>query len=161
MADNIFDKIGDLIHNLGEWIGDLFNAAQKAWNRVEPEVQTALIHGSGVIDTINRNLDLIPDSVLNLILQRFPDLTREKLEEGLKKVAEALKIAGQTEDADLLTTIKNLQAYLSSLQGNFWQAVSSILAQVLAIAFAPPGTQFAKIALLIEFVYNNYIKRHQ
>ncbi len=87
----------------------MFNAAQKAWNKIEPEVQQALIKGSGVIAIINENLDKTPEFVFELIQQKFPGLTKEALQDGLKQVKEAFKIADDVEQPDLLTTIKNIQ----------------------------------------------------
>ena len=46
---------------------DLFNSIEKAWNKLEPEVQSALIKGSGVISVINQNLQSTPQEVFDLI----------------------------------------------------------------------------------------------
>ena len=119
---------------------DLFNSAEKAWHKLEPQVQSALVDGSDIIG------------------QKFPKLSKEKLAAGLAKVNDGLKIAQGTENPDLLTTIKDLQAYLSGLQGKFWESASSIAAQVLSTVFSPDETPFAKISMLIEYVYRKKIK---
>jgi len=137
---------------------DLFNSAEKAWHKLEPQVQNALLDGSGVVNIINQNLQATPQEVFDLISQKFPGLTKEKLAEGLAKVTDGLKIAQDTQNPDLLTTIKNLQTFLSGLQGKFWESASSIAAQVLSTVLSPDETPFAKISMLIEYVYRKKIK---
>ncbi len=140
------------------WFTDLFNSAQKAWDKLEPQVQTALVHGSGVINVVNENLQKTPDEVFALITQKYPDLTKENLTAGLSKISNSFAIAEGVDNPDLLTLIENLQKYLSGLQGSFWQAASSTIAQLLAIALAPGETPFAKVVQLIEFVFRKKVK---
>jgi len=137
---------------------DLFNSVAKAWNKLEPKVQDALLQGSGVISIINQNLTATPDVVFDLIEKKFPDLTKDKLTEALGEVTDKLKVVQDIEDADLLTTIKNLQAYFSGFQGKFWEGTASAASQLLSIALSPDDTPFAKIAMFIEFVYRKKIK---
>jgi len=137
---------------------DLFNSAEKAWHKLEPQVQSALVDGSGVINVINQNLQATPQQVFDIIGQKFPKLSKDKLAAGLAKVNDGLKIAQGAENPDLLTTIKDLQTYLSGLQGKFWESASSIAAQVLSTVFSPDETPFAKISMLIEYVYRKKIK---
>lgn len=135
---------------------DLFNSAEKAWHKLEPKVQDALIHGSGIIKILNDNLEKTPDVVFTIIQEKYPDITKEYLHDGLNKVAEAFKIP----DADLLTTIENLQVYLLSMSGSgeVFDAIRSALAQILAIALAPKETLFAKIVSLVEWVFRKKVK---
>jgi hypothetical protein len=137
---------------------DLFNSIDKSWHKLEPDVQNALIQGSGVINVINQNLQSTPQQVFDLISQKFPDLTKDKLTAGLAKVTEGLKVAEDTANPDALTTIKNLQTYFSGLQGKFWQGAASTTSQILSIAFSPDETPFAKVAMFIEYVYRKKIK---
>ena len=138
---------------------DLFNAAEKAWDKLEPKVQTALLEGSGIISVISQNLEATPDVVFDLIQKKFPDVTKEKLANGLAKVSDGFKLAQDTETPDLLTTIKNLQTYFSGLHGKFWESATSISAQVLSTVFSPDETPFAKISTLIEYVYRKKVKK--
>lgn len=135
------------------WLEDLFNSAEKAWHKLEPEVQAALIHGSGVIKVINENLTATPDAVFTIIEKVFPDLTKENLQAGLTKISAGLAIAEGVDNPDLLTLIKNLQTYLSGLKGKFWEGASSTLAQLLTIALTPNETPFAKVVQFIEYVF--------
>lgn len=137
---------------------DLFNSIEKAWNKLDPEVQAALIKGSTVVNIINENLQATPDSVFDLIQKKFPDVTKDKLSAALANVTDKLKVAQDTANPDLLTTIKNLQTYFAGFQGKFWEGTASTASQLLSIALAPDETPFAKVAAFIEFVYRRKIK---
>jgi hypothetical protein len=137
---------------------DLFHSTEKAWQKLEPEVQNALIHGSGIIKILNDNIEKTPDEIFALIQQKYPDITKEKLEGALTKVNTDLGIAGSAVAPDLETSIQNLQKYLSSLKGKFWETASSILSQSLAIIFAPDETPFAKVVQFIEWVFRKKVK---
>jgi hypothetical protein len=138
---------------------DLFSSADKLWHKLEPQVQNALIEGSGVIGVISQNLEASPDEVFNIIQQKFPNLSKDKLAAGLAKVSDGFKIAENTDAPDLLSTIKNLQTYFSGLKGKFWESATSVSAQMLSTLFSPDDTAFAKISSLMEYVYHNKIKK--
>lgn len=137
---------------------DLFNSIDKAWNKLEPEVQNALLQGSGVISLINQNLQVTPPEVFDLIQKKFPNLTQDKLTESLGKVSAGLNLAQNIENPNLFTTIQNLQTYFSTLKGKSWEGASSTMSQLLSSALAPDETPFAKISMFIEFVYRKKIK---
>ena len=132
---------------------DLFNSAEKTWNKLEPEVQDALLDGSGIINIVSQHLDATPDEVYDLIQKKFPSITKEKLKDGLSKVSNGLKLTENANTTDLTSTIKNLQTYFSGLHGN------SVSAQILSTVFSPDETEFAKISTLIEYVYRKKIKK--
>lgn len=138
---------------------DLFNSAEKVWNKLEPKVQNALLDGSGIIGVISQNLEESPEGLFELIQKKFPGISKEKLTEGLAKVTNGFNLAQDVAQPDLLTTIKNLQTYFSGLKGKFWESATSISAQVLSTIFSPDETPFAKISTLIEFVYRKKIKK--
>jgi hypothetical protein len=137
---------------------DLFNSVEKAWHKLDPAVQDALIKGSGVISIINSNLQATPDVVFDLIQKKYPDVTKEKLTEALANVTDKLNVAQGVASPDLLTTIQNLQTYFSGFQGKFWEGTASTASQLLSIALAPDETPFGKIALFMEYVYRKKIK---
>jgi hypothetical protein len=45
---------------------------------------------------------------------------------------------------DLLTTIKNLQAYFAGFHGKFWEGTAQPASQLLSIALAPDETNLPK-----------------
>lgn len=137
---------------------DLFNSVEKAWNKLDPKIQDALVHGSGIIGIINQNLEATPDVVFDLIQKKFPDISKEKLQTALGEVTDKLKVAQDTANPDLLTTIKNLQTFFTGFHGRFWEGTASTASQLLSIALSPDDTPFAKIAMFIEYVYRKKIK---
>lgn len=150
--DKLFKAIGTIFTGL-------FGSAKKTWKKLSPEVQNAMLHGSQVVETINSNIDASPAFIIELLAKKFPDLTKEKLHEGLGKVAVALKLAQEMNSDDLLTLIQTLQTYLGSLKGKVWAAISHSIASVFAIVVAPAATKFAAISSLMEFVYHTFIKK--
>jgi hypothetical protein len=137
---------------------DLFNSVEKAWDKLDPKIQDAVIKGSGVISIINSNLQSTPDVVFDLIEKKYPDVTKENLTAALANVTDKLNVAQGIANPDLLTTIKNLQTYFSGFQGKFWEGTASTASQLLSIALAPDETPFAKVAMFIEYVYRKKIK---
>lgn len=147
----LFAKIGDFFEGL-------FSSAKKVWNKLSPELQNAFLQGSGIISIINSNIDKVPDEVLAIISKKFPGLTREKLHEGLKKVADALNIGSSLNDESLETTITNIQQYLDKTQGEKWAGVSSLASKVIAFFLAPKGTKWSVFESLMEYVYHSFVK---
>lgn len=150
----------DFIHNIGTFFSDLFNGAQRAWDHLEPEVQNAMIHGSAIMDIINNNIAVEAPVVIGLFKSKFPDLTQEQLTAGIAAISKALNIAEGIDTADLVALVKNLQAYIATLQGDTWANISGTIAKALAIFFAPAGTRFAMIAALMEFCYQRFIRHN-
>lgn len=149
-----------LLSLIGLFFTGLFNSAQKTWNKLSPEVKAALMNGSGIIEIINSNIDQTPDFVIQLIQKKFPELTIEKIKDGLHQAALGLSIANEINNADLKATIVNLQKYLEGLKGTTWAKISQTLALGFAAAIAPKGTKFAAISSLMEFVYHSFIKKN-
>lgn len=149
----------DFFNKIGHAFKSIFNSAQKAWNKVSPEIQKALLWGSGAVAIINKNVDAAPVFVLDLIEKKFPGLDREKLHNGMNQIAQALGVAQNINNTDILATIQALQVYLSGLKGKLWANISQTLAAGIAAAIAPPETKFAAISSLVEFVYQHYIKK--
>ena len=150
-----------LLAKIGQFFSGLFNGATKTWNKLEPQVKNAILHGSAIVEVINTNLDKAPDFVFDLIQKKFPDIDKEKLHTGLHQISGALGIAEDISSPDVLTLIQNLQIYLSGLKGKVWANISGTIAKALAAALAPPDTKFAAISALMEFVYHSFIKKEK
>ena len=147
------------LSKIGDFFSGLFNSAKKTWAKLSPEVQNAMLHGSGIIDIINNNVDKVPSFVIALIQSKYPDITTDKIHAGLKGIADALHIAEGVNDGDLEALISNIQKYLASLNGKIWANISGTLAKAIAAFLAPPETKFAAISSLMEFVYQTFIKK--
>lgn len=152
--DKLFKAIGSIFTGL-------FNSAKKTWKKLSPEVQNAMLQASSIVETINTNIDGTPAFIIEILRKKFPGLTVEKLHEYTGKVAAALKLGQELNDPDLETLIVHLQAYLGSLKGKVWAAMSHTIASLFAIVAAPPETKFAIISSLMEYVYQHLIKKEK
>lgn len=73
-------------------------------------------------------------------MNKFPDINEQQLEAGLYAVANGFKL--NPVENNLNDTIAKLQAYISSFQGNTWNAITQGAAEMLAVFLAPAGTKF-------------------
>lgn len=144
--------------SIGHFFENLFNAAEHAWNKLEPEAKEALQQASAFVSVINNNVSEAPDFVKEILLQRF-NIGEDKIHTSLTKAATELNLVAGIADPDLLTVIQRLQEYLKNKKGSFWAQASNSLANLLAVIFAPTGTKFARISLLMEFVYQTFFRK--
>jgi hypothetical protein len=147
-----------IISKIGEVFTNLFSSAEHAWKHLSPEIQNAMLHGSGILAIINSNINKTPAFVQDLILKKFPGLTVEKLKEVIKKGSEGLTIAEHVNSDDLLVMIENLQKYLGGLKGQAWAKISHFFGLGMAVFLAPPATKVAAIASLLEAFYHLVVK---
>lgn len=152
-------SLKNFFSNIGEFFEGLFNAAKRTWNKIDPVVQKSILHGSGVVEVINRNIDQTPKFIIDLIKNKFPDFDIAKLKLGMAEISKGLNIASDIEDPDLETMVANLQAYLKGLKGKTWAIVSNSMANIIAVFAAPGGTKVAAIIQLMEFAYQTFIKK--
>lgn len=151
--------LGKLIAKVGDLFSGIFDKVEHAWHHVEPQVKDALIQASGITQIIKENLDAAPDFLFGAIEQKFPELTKEKIDDALNKIAEVFQIQV---DADINITVKRIQEYLKGKvqDDSIGDHILSSVAQIFAIVFSPAGTPYVKIAMLIEFVYRTFIKKN-
>lgn len=140
------------------WIGDIFHdAAEKLWNDLTPEEQASLKHGSGVVQIINTHLQEVPEVVVAAIQAQYPDLDIAQLEQALLNVCKALGIKAPS--VNIHGAITAIQMWLQDKTDNkVWEWASSALAELITVAINP-GTIFQKVSVLIEWVYEKFIKK--
>jgi hypothetical protein len=151
--------LNKLLSKIGHFFTDLFNGAEKAWEKLSPEVQNAMLQASGIVDIINTNLDKVPEDLLNIINDKFPSLPVDRLKTALHTVAQDLKMAEGVNDADILTLLQHIQQYLKAREGSRWANASDAIAKIIAIVVAPSSTRFEAIASLMVWVYQTFIKK--
>jgi hypothetical protein len=149
-----------LLASIGHFFEGLFNAAEHAWTKLQPDVKDALQQASGFVSVINNNVTASPAFVRELIMQKF-GVSEEQVQTALTKAATELNLVSNVLDPDPLVAIQKLQDYLASKKGPFWAQASNGLANVLAVLMAPAGTKFAKISLLMEFVYQTFFRKEK
>lgn len=152
---------GKLIASVIGFFGSIFKhvmeGAEKTFNELPKETQDALLHGSGVMEFINTQVDALPEDVEAAILEKFPDLNIDSLKAGLLAVAKGFKL--DVDENSLHDIVSKIQAYLKSLEGNVWNAIVNGAANIVAVFLAPAGTKFGAIASLMEYVYQTFFKK--
>lgn len=152
---------GKLIASVISFFGSIFKhvmeGAEKTFNELPKETQDALLHGSGVMEFINTQVDALPEDVEAAILEKFPDLNIDSLKAGLLAVAKGFKL--DVDENSLHDIVSKIQAYLKSLEGNVWNAIVNGAANIVAVFLAPAGTKFGAIASLMEYVYQTFFKK--
>jgi len=135
----------------------LFKAAKREYDKLPQAEKDALQQGSGIFDIINTEVDKTPAEIRALIIAKYPTLDEAKMEAGLFEVAHTFNLLVEANNFDDLIT--KLKAFLASQQGAKWAAVVQSMANIAAIIFAPEGTIFAKVGMIMEYVYQHFIKK--
>lgn len=152
----LFEKIGDAF----EWLAHIFDAAEKAWDKVDEPLKKALITASSIVNIISTNLNAAPEFIMSLINKAFPDLSEQDLKKALDQVNKVLNISSQVEDENLTTVISNLQKYLQTVtDSKLLDGVLSSVAQLMTVALSDETPSQAKIAMLVEYVYQKFVKK--
>lgn len=137
----------------------LFKAAKREWDKLPKETQDAIKHGSGIIDTLNKEIGKAPEVIKGAIIAKYPDLNEEAVEKGIFKLLHAFNLAPKSdsfEDAAI-----SVQEHFSSLKGKVLDAILQAGANVVAIVLAPAQTVSAKIFMVMEYAYRKYVKKEK
>ena len=152
----LFEKIGDAF----EWLAHIFDAAEKAWDKVDEPLQKALITATSVVNIISTNLNAAPELIMSLINKAFPDLSEEELKKAITEVNKVLNISSGIEDQSLPILITNLQKYLLTVtDSKLIDGVLSSTAQLMTVALSHETPSQAKVAMLVEYVYQKFVKK--
>lgn len=150
--------LAGIVGIFGSIFSHVLSGAEQTFDALPQETKDALIHGSGVLDFINSEVDMVPADIEAGILAKFPDLTADSLNAGLTIIAQAFKL--DVANGDPLTdVITKLKAYLQTLQGNTWDMIVQGMANILAIFLAPIGTKAGAITQLMEYVYQTFFAK--
>lgn len=150
-----------LFEKIGQIFAGLFNSAKRLWKKASEPFKDALLKASSIVDIINRNVNALPPFVIEIILQKFPDLNLEKIKEIILTVSKDLHIAENTADTDLEVMLARLQEVLKTTKqesGKTWAKISHTAYLAIAVLLAPIGTKIAAIVSLAEYVYHDLIK---
>ena len=159
MAKTFFGKLlADVWGIFGSIFKHVISGAEQTYNELPQATKDALLHGSGVLDFINTEVDMLPETIEAGILAKFPDLTADSLTAGLTLIAQAFKLDVANGDP-IVDVITKLKAYLQSLQGTTWDIIVQGAANLLAIFLAPAGTKAGAITQLMEYVYQTFFAK--
>lgn len=151
--------IAAVIGVFGGIFSHVLKGAEKTFNNLPEATQQALLHGSGVLDFINSQVDAVPEDIEAGLLKEFPDLDIDKLKIGLLAVAQGFNL--QVDANSVTDIIQKIKDYLTSLHGNVWDAITQGAANIIAIFLAPADTKFGAIASLMEYVYQTFFKKNK
>lgn len=151
---SIFKKIAQVI---SQAFISLFNAAKRAYKNLDPASQQALQMGTGLIDLINAMTEDTAANILLAIKEKYPNVPVEVIEVALFQVAQQFGLNKDIDDLE--EAIDHLKNRLNELDGKVWAVVSHSMASTLAAIFAPKEQRVAVIVSLIEWVYQNFIKK--
>jgi hypothetical protein len=158
MAKTFFGRlIATVWGALGSIFQHVMTGAEKTFNELPQETKDALIHASGILDFLNKEVGKLPEEIQAGLLASFPDINIDTLKSGLFAICKALNIP--VDENSVPDMITKLQAHISSLQGNTWDAIMNLSANVLAIFLAPVGTKFAAVTSLMEYVYQTFFAK--
>lgn len=155
----MFKFLGKLFRKLGEIFVSLAKGAQKVWEKTQPEIQQALLKGSGIVDVVNKYINEKPDFIIEILKQRFPEFTDEKIKAIFDEVYKNLNLAKDGIVPDLNQTVQNVADYIKQHTGSKWAKVSEEIANGIALFLAPEGTAWNKINTIMWWVYQTFIKK--
>lgn len=151
--------LGRLVEKIGDFIQGLFDAAESEWNNLQPELQSAIVWGSTVLNIINQHVTKTPEEIIKLVQLAIPSLDRERLLEGLNQVADGLNVIDAIEAKTLEETIANLAKYLEGKQGAKWAGATALAAKLLAAFLAPKGSKWDIFESFMLFAYQTFVKK--
>lgn len=155
----MFKFLGRFFKKIGEIFASLAKGAEKVWDKTEPEIQQALLKGSGIVDVINKYINETPEFIFEILKQKFPDFSEEKIQEILGEVYKNLNLAKDGIVPDLNQTIQNIADYIKQHTGSKWAKISEEIANGIALFLAPSGTAWNKIGTIMWWVYQTFIKK--
>lgn len=145
------------LQQIGEFFTNLFNETAKAYNHLEGNEQTAIKTASGWLAIVGSNLTASPDVVFSLIQAAYPSITKDVLTGYLHQLGGQLGIIAADTPPDFTSAMTALQTYLGKHTGNAWIAIIKAVVALLA-TIIEPGTIIQKIEMVLEYVYQNYIR---
>lgn len=146
-----------LLQDIGHFFADLFSKFERAYHSLSAEEQLAAKQASGIIAVINQNLTATPDVIWGEIEKAFPGVDKASVSAALASVANTINNVSAYLPDNLENAIKAVQSYLSTFTGNKWVVISKSLVALIANELAP-GSIIQKIELIIEWVYQTFIK---
>lgn len=144
--------------HLERFIKSLFDNSQKLWDKISPQVQEIIKDSSGVVELIKKMQGHSPQFVLDKITERFPFFTPDKLNEILSKTTQALNIANDVQNPDVLTMIAAIDKRITTSDPSAFEGILHSIASFIALFATPQDTTFGVITGVLKYVYKNFIE---
>lgn len=145
-------KIGQIFHNL-------FTNIEHEYEKLQPEIQTALKSAVGIVAFINDNGGFIPTLLKGAISKAFPHLTEAEIDQALITAAKDVNLLLDIAQPTGLEALVAIQKHLKEATGTGWAKASDTFAKAMAIVFAPAGTKASVIFQFIVTVYQLFFKK--
>lgn len=149
---NIFQKIG-------AFFVSLFNSAKAAYLELSEEDQIALKGGTGIVAILNNTIGQGVTEVRAAIQAQFPTYDEAALEAALIQVGNTFLGTNFASGDAVITAAQNKLADLKNTSPKGWATASHAFAALFSVLFGSPATKVATFTSLIEFVYQNFIKK--
>lgn len=150
-----------LLNTIGLFFTGMFHETKKAWAQISPELQSAMLTASSIINIFNQYLSGAPADILDNIKKDFPALEDPALKSIFNTISVDLGIGESLNNPDLLTTVLGIQKVLidkKTADGTAWAKASHTGYLAISAYLAPPGTKFAALVAFAEYVYHDLIK---
>jgi len=150
------------IERFGDWIEGIFHKSEDIYNTLEETAKKAAVWGSGLIAVVNTQLNALPTMVIDLIKQKFPDLSidvvhgfldilRTKIDNAASQIPLTLE--------DAIAWLQNFLANHKSTSDSIWGVISATAGQILATLFSPE-TAIEKFLSIGLWIYHLIVKPH-
>jgi hypothetical protein len=146
----------NLLNRIYNWIKNLFN-------KISPELKNAVHIGAGVTEAI-KDFDTknpeVADIITTLIPGELDDAIKNKIREELPKIVVELKLVDSTMNLTdpneiMLAAVKVIQ----QLEGDYSSAFLHNLSILIAQVAADGKLSWEDAVYLMEWYYQNYVKK--
>lgn len=140
-----------------QWLISLFSAMKRGYNKLSATEQELSKRASSIISIINTNLNASPETILNLMQLKFPELSIVTISNLLTEAGEVANIFTQGNEKSIDDKILIIQKFLSQ-NGNIWVYRTQSLVKAL-ITVMLPSTPLEKITIVLEYIYQKLVKK--
>lgn len=145
------------LNSIGNFFADLFNKTEAAYNTLDSDLQNYIKQGSGIIAIVSANINASSPVVWQLISAAYPNVTQASVAAALSSVLNTLGVISTDLSGNFDMALVTLQEYLAKQKDNTFVVVSKAIVSLLVDAFSP-GTVIQKVELVLEYVYQTFIK---
>lgn len=146
-----------ILTKLFSWILGLFSAMRKTFNKLDESERKLSIKASAIIAVINSNLSERTEVIHQILTLKFPELTQATLSTYFQEVISNLSISDTRSIGTVEQCISVIQQYLVEHKGNIWVNRTQSVVGALITAMLP-GSKIQKIMMVLEYIYQTFVK---
>jgi hypothetical protein len=149
---------GKFFYSVGIWHPDLEDGIKAAYDTLHDTEKEAVKTASAWIAVINSSLYLAPDAVFELLAQKFPGITKEKLTAFLNNLNSQIAQADRNVPDDFGAAMEKMQSYLATYEGHSWAAITRAVVEIGAVILSGGKLDISLVGTILEYVYQTFIK---